>query len=80
MEETGLQVSWPELVLAVGFCGSPALQAAARKSPRGPGKLVGIVTAKTDKEITIKTDGEDEAKSYLLAPQGGAQARIFRLR
>ena len=60
------------VVLAVGFCGSASLLAAARKSPPGPGKLVGIVTAKTDKDITIKIDGEDEAKSYLLAPQGGA--------
>ncbi len=35
-------------------------------------RVVGIVTAKTDKDITIKADGEDEAKRYLLAPQGGA--------
>ncbi len=26
---------------------------------------------KTDKDITIKAEGEDETKSYLLAPQGG---------
>lgn len=60
------------VVLAVGFCGTPSLQAAEKKSPLGPGKVVGIVTAKTDKDITIKAEGEDEAKRYLLAPQGGA--------
>ncbi len=60
------------VVLAVGFYATPSLRAAEKKSPRGPGKVVGIVTAKTDKDITIKAEGEDEAKSYLLAPQGGA--------
>ena len=30
------------------------------------------MTAKTDKDITIKAEGEDDAKRYLLAPQGGA--------
>lgn len=59
-------------VLAIAFCGKPSLQAAEKKPPRGPGKVIGIVTAKTDKDITIKADGEDEGKHYLLAPQGGA--------
>jgi hypothetical protein len=50
---------------------------AAEKKPARPAasqgeKVFGIVTAKTDKDITIKAEGEDEAKRYLLAPQGGA--------
>jgi multidrug efflux pump subunit AcrA (membrane-fusion protein) len=45
------------VVLAVGFCGKPSLQAAEKKSLRGPAKVVGIVTAKSDKDITIKADG-----------------------
>jgi hypothetical protein len=63
-------------VLASVFCGTPASHAAEKKPSRasarqGEGTL-GIVTAKTDKDITIKAEGENEAKHYLLAPQGGA--------
>jgi hypothetical protein len=63
-------------VLALGFCGKTSLQAAdkkpARTSARQGEGTFGIVTAKSDKEITIKAEGEDEAKRYLLAPKGGA--------
>jgi len=63
-------------VLAIGFCAVPSLQAAERKPSQAGasqgGRVFGIVTAKTDKDITIKAEGEDEAKRYLLAPQGGA--------
>jgi hypothetical protein len=62
-------------ILAVGLCGTPTLEAAEKKPVRAGaaqgGKVFGIVTAKTDKDITIKAEGEDEAKRYLLAPQGG---------
>lgn len=33
--------------------------------------IVGIVTAKSDKDITIKAEGESEAKRYLLASKDG---------
>jgi hypothetical protein len=63
-------------VLAIYVCGVPSLQAAEKKSARAGAaqgdKVFGIVTGKTDKDITIKAEGEDEAKRYLLAPQGGA--------
>ena len=42
-----------------------------RRTSQGE-NVFGIVTAKTDKDITIKAEGENEAKRYLLAPQGGA--------
>ena len=60
--------------LAVTFCGTPVLRAAEKKAARAKvgAKVFGIVTAKTDKDITIKAEGETEAKLYLLAPQGGA--------
>ena len=58
------------MVLAVGFCSCRRCARRAEVFTRA-GKLVGIVTAKTDKEITIKADGEDESKTLLLAPQGG---------
>ena len=63
------------LVVAVAFCGTQSLQAAEKKPARAGAsqsdKVFGIVTAKTDKDITIKAEGENEAKRYLLAPQGG---------
>ena len=62
------------VILAVGCCGTQWLQAAEKKPVRAAAagdKVFGIVTAKTDKDITIKAEGEDEAKRYLLAPQGG---------
>jgi hypothetical protein len=55
-------------------CLSPA-HAADNKPPQAakPGeKIFGIVTAKSDKSITIKIEGEDEAKSYSLSNKGGA--------
>jgi len=66
-------------VLASGFCGTLILRAAEKRPPRvaaphaapQSGKVVGIVTAKSDKDIMVKAEGEDEAKRYLLAPQGG---------
>jgi hypothetical protein len=64
------------VILAVGFCGTQSLQAAEKKPSRASSRqgegTFGIVTAKTDKDITIKAEGENEAKRYLLAPQGGA--------
>jgi hypothetical protein len=64
------------VVLASGFCGASSLQAAEKKPSRASARqgegTFGIVTAKTDKDITIKAEGEDEAKRYLLASQGGA--------
>jgi len=35
------------------------------------GKVVGIVTARTDADITIKPEGAQETQRYLLAPAGG---------
>ena len=63
------------MVLVCGFCAiclsaQPAEKKADR--PNAGDKLFGIVTAKTEKDITIKAEGETEAKRYLLAPQGGA--------
>lgn len=57
----------------MGFCGELSLRAAEKSAskPKAGSKVFGIVTAKTDKDITIKAEGEDEAKRYLLAPQGG---------
>jgi len=54
-------------------CAAPSLAADTKPSRPGPSaKVFGIVTARSDKDITIKTEGEDEAKRYLLAPAGGA--------
>jgi len=63
------------VILAIGFCGTQSLQAAEKKPLRtsarqGEGTF-GIVTAKTDKDITIKAEGEKDARRYLLAPKGG---------
>ncbi len=63
------------VIVAVGFRGTQSLQAAEKKplpAAAAGDKVFGIVTAKTDKDITIKAEGEDEAKRYRLAPQGGA--------
>ncbi len=64
------------VILAVGFCGTQSLQAAEKKPSRASARqgegTFGIVTAKTDKDITIKAEGENEAKRYLLAPQDSA--------
>lgn len=63
------------VALAGGLCVALSLQAAEKKSSRASGRqgngIVGIVTAKTDKDITIKAEGENEAKRYRLAPEGG---------
>jgi hypothetical protein len=61
--------------VAFGVCAASSSAQAAEKKAARPGagdKVYGIVTAKTDKDITIKAEGEDKAKRYLLAPQGGA--------
>jgi hypothetical protein len=64
------------VVLVAAVCMLPSSQAAEKKpSPAGAaqgGRVFGIVTAKTDKGITIKAEGETEAKRYLLAPGGEA--------
>jgi len=44
-----------------------------RAAPMGKsGKVVGILTAKTDTEITVKPEGKAEEQTFLLAPPGGA--------
>jgi hypothetical protein len=66
-------------VVTSGLWGAPSLQAAEKKPPRPAapraapqgGKVVGIVTAKSDKDIMVKADGESEARRYLLVPEGG---------
>ena len=53
------------VVLVTGVCGVPSLQAAEKKPSPGAsqgGRLFGIVVARTDKDITIKAEGETEAK------------------
>ena len=64
------------VVLVTGVCGVPSLQAAEKKPSHAGasqgGRLFGIVVAKTDKDITIKAEGETESKRYLLAPGGEA--------
>jgi hypothetical protein len=60
-----------------------SLPGAEKKPPRGAalhaapqsGKIVGIVTAKTEKEISVKAEGEKEAKRYLLTPPTGGAPR-----
>ena len=63
-------------ILVICVCVAQSLQAAEKNSARAGaaqgGKVFGIVTARTDKDITIKAEGENEAKRYLLAPKGGA--------
>ena len=63
-------------VLAIGFCAMPSLQAAEKKPSQAGasqgGRVFGIVTAKTDKDIMVKAEGETETKRYLLAPPGSA--------
>lgn len=63
-------------ILAIGFGNKPSLQAAEKKPARAGAsqgeKVFGIVVAKTNKDITIKAEGENDAKRYLLAPPGGA--------
>ncbi len=62
-------------LLASGLCVTLPVAHAAEKKAAHPGpdaKVVfGIVTAKTDKDITIKAEGEKDARRYLLAPKGG---------
>ena len=54
------------VVLVTGVCVMPSVQAAERKPSHAGasqgGRVFGIVTAKTDKDITIKAEGETEAK------------------
>lgn len=70
------------LILLTGVCVLPSLQAAEKKpSPAGAaqgGRVFGVVTAKTDKDITIKAEGETESKRYLLAPGGEAPKGDFQ--
>ena len=60
------------VLASIFFCGTPASRAAEQKPSRASARqgegTFGIVTAKTDKDITIKAEGENEAKRYLLAP------------
>jgi hypothetical protein len=49
----------------------PATQPATRPTS---GKVVGIVTAKTDKHLSVKAEGASESKEYLLVPPGGTQS------
>jgi acylphosphatase len=62
-------------VLAGGLWITPSLPAAEKTSRAARAasqnrKIVGIVTAKTDKDIMVKAEGESEAKRYLLAEEG----------
>jgi hypothetical protein len=64
-------------VLACVLCGAASLRAAEKKPPKTAphtapqgGRVVGIVTAKSDKDIMVKAEGDDEAKRYLLAAEG----------
>ncbi|MGA2620460.1 MAG: hypothetical protein ABSF26_22800 [Thermoguttaceae bacterium] len=63
-------------LLAGGWWSTPSLPAAEKTSRAARGasqgrKVMGIVTAKTDKDIMVKAEGEKEAKRYLLAAAGG---------
>jgi hypothetical protein len=60
-------------VLASGLWGGLTLQAEEKKNAPAAksGKAVGILTAKTDTEITVKPEGKAEEQTFLLAPPGG---------
>ena len=70
-------------ILGAGLCSTPALQAAEKKPARPGaaqgGRLFGIVTAKTDKDITIKT-GAGGGEPLSPGSPGGARRRTFRPR
>ena len=71
-------------ILAVAFCGTPALHAAEKKPSRASARqgegTFGIVTAKTNKDITIKAEGEDEAKRISWPPRAIRRGPTFRPR
>jgi hypothetical protein len=59
-------------VVAGVLWSAASLQAQERKGSAAKGKkITGIVTAKTDKDIMVKAEGEGHAERYLLAPPGG---------
>ena len=60
-------------VIAASLCGGPTMQAAEKgNAPAGKsGKVIGILTSKTDAEITVKPEGKEEEQTFLLAPPGG---------
>jgi hypothetical protein len=64
------------IILVGGLAGVVALPALGQeKAPRAAakgGKMFGIVTAKTDKDITVKAEGQQEPQVYRYAsPSGG---------
>ena len=63
-------------VLTSGLWLCIAAQAEEKKTaPMGKsGKVVGILSAKTDTEITVKPEGKAEEQTFLLAAPGGAPA------
>jgi len=67
-------------VMTIGLCGTPLLHAAEKKPARAGERLFGIVTAKTDKDITIKAEGDNDTKHDLLAPQAARQCQTFARR
>ncbi len=62
-------------VLAAGLLAGGSLQAWGQESTDKPaaksGKLTGIDTAKTDKDITVKAEGTQKTQRYRLAGQEG---------
>jgi len=60
-------------VLASGLrLGHAARAEEKRTTPTAKsGKVIGILTAKTDTEITVKPEGKPEEQTFLLAPPGG---------
>ena len=60
-------------VLASGlWLGLTARAEEKKTAPMGKsGKVVGILTVKTDTESTVKPEGKTEEQTFLLAPPGG---------
>lgn len=58
-------------IVASGWSQAAERKPAAADAATKGAKVVGIVTAKSDKDIMVKAEGENEAKRYLLAPESG---------
>jgi hypothetical protein len=62
-------------VLVAALCAGASLQAwgqeTSARSPAKSGKVTGIVTARTDKDITVKAEGTQKVQRYRLAAQPG---------
>ena len=71
------------IILVGGLLGSGSFQAWAKETAKTAaaknGKITGICTAKTDKEITVKAEGTQKLQRYRLnAPSSGAQSAEFQ--